>query len=171
MKINHKYQPSGNSCGPTCLYMAGEYVRNKTFDLPWKNDFPYEIEQISEMCGTDWIVGTPPDRLEKGMKAIGLRYVEYLASPKPYELLRQIFEIENVPILRTITQGIPHWIIVSECMITIHESGKISYSKFIVLDPWLGKIEYTKEQLDAVWKPRNYQLYEILSNDAPIIRF
>lgn len=149
MKIKHFYQPTGNTCGPTCLYMVHEYLKSD-IDRGVK---PYPlIEDISEMCGTDWIVGTPPDRMEAGMEKMDMEYVEYLGSPRPYDLLREIIETNNIPVLRTITKGVPHWIIVE---------GFIA-NEFMINDPWLGEIIYTEKELDEIWKKRDYQFFEII---------
>jgi len=151
--INYTKQPTGNSCGPTCLHMALSYLANKNNDLPFYFDIKHTVLEICEMCGTDWVVGTPPERMEKGMKALKIKYVEYISSPRPYDLIKQILTNKNLPILRTITQGVPHWIIVKGF------DGDL----FDVLDPWLGEIQYTKNQLESIWKVRDYQFFEIVS--------
>jgi ABC-type bacteriocin/lantibiotic exporter with double-glycine peptidase domain len=158
-KIKHYHQPTGISCGPTCIYMALRYAVNKHNDLPFSVDIKYSIEDVTKLCGTDSIVGTPPDRMEKGMKALNMNYVEYIHSPKPYELLRDILDSENVPMLRTITKGIPHWIIIESCT---NNLNKYIYN---VLDPWQGEIQYNEEQLDEVWSPRFYQFFEVLTRN------
>lgn len=154
LNIKHFYQPTGNSCGPTCLYMAFNYVINSPNDLPFDCPTKYTIKDVCEMCGTDWIVGTPPDRMEKGMKALGLEYVEYQGSPRPYDLLRQVIESGNIPIIRTITNGIPHWIIVKKY-------NFVHNDLFDILCPSLGEIKYDEKELDAIWKVRSYQFFEI----------
>lgn len=150
--INHHYQPTGNSCGPTCLYMVMEYLLNKQNDLPFDVEIKYSITDICEMCGTDWIVGTPPDRMEKGMTAMGLTYIEYIGSPRPYELLRHVIDDGNVPIIRTICSGIPHWVIVSQYD---------DKNNFEVLDPSLGIVIMDEKRIDKIWQPRNYQFFEV----------
>lgn len=153
--IKHEQQPTGNSCGPTCLYMALCYVLNKKNGLPFDIEIKHTISDICTLCGTDWIVGTPPDRMEKGMKELNIKYVEYFSPKRPYDLIKKIILEENVPILRTITKGVPHWIIIRG----------FNEELFYVSDPWLGEITYTIEQLDSIWKIRNYQFFEILSNE------
>ena len=153
--INYKQQPTGNTCGPTCIYMALRYVLNHPNDLPFDIDIADTVEGIAEACGTDWIVGTPPDRMENGMCNLGLNYIEYISSPHPYDLLRTIIDSGNVSMLRTITRGVPHWIIVNG----------YDENVFNVLDPWLGEIKYSIEQLDSIWKVRDYQFFEILVNE------
>lgn len=137
MIIKHKYQPTGNTCGPACLHMCGN---------------THTIELIADLCGTDWVVGTPPDRMIIGMDRLKMKYIHHTLPKDPYKLLSSIIDKGNIPILRTITQGVPHWIIVS----------KYTNTKYHILDPWLGEIDYTKEQLDFVWKLKNYELFEII---------
>lgn len=149
--IKYEKQPTGNSCGPTCIYMALLYLANKDNDLPFDIEIKYKISDIIELCETDWVVGTPPERMEKGMKALNVKYVEYFSPKRPYELIKQIVEQENVPILRTITHGVPHWIIVKG----------FDDDFFYILDPWLGEIKYTTQQLDNIWSVRDYQLFEL----------
>lgn len=154
MNIKLALQPTGNSCGPTCIYMALNYKLNMPNDLPFDVEPKFAIEEICEMCGTDWIVGTPPDRMEKGMKALDLKYIEYIGSPHPYDLLRQVIDSGNVPIVRTITNSIPHWIIVKRY-------NFVHNNLFEILCPSRGEIRYDETELDKVWKPRDYQFFEV----------
>lgn len=153
--ISHKQQPTGNTCGPTCIYMTLKHVLNKPNDLPFDIEIKHTVEEIAETCKTDWVVGTPPDRMIRGFEQYNLKYVEYIHSPNPYELLKQVIESENIPIVRTITQGIPHWIIVNG----------FDEEKYYILDPWLGEIQYTQEQLDNIWSLRQYQFFEIITDE------
>ena len=155
MNIKIALQPTGNSCGPTCLYMALNCKLNSSNDLRFNVEPKILIDEICDMCGTDWIVGTPPDRMEKGMKALGLHYTEYQGSPRPYELLRQVIDSGNIPIVRTITNGIPHWIIVKRY-------NFVHNDVFEILCPSRGEIKYDEDELDKVWKPRDYQFFEVL---------
>ena len=41
--VKHIYQPTGNSCGPTCLKMVGEFIMGNVS----------EIDDICKTCGTD----------------------------------------------------------------------------------------------------------------------
>ena len=153
--ISYQQQPTGNTCGPTCIYMALNHIINKPHDLPFDVYISKPIEEIAEACGTDWVVGTPPERMIKGFETYEMKYVEYLHSPKPYDLLKKVIDSDNIPIVRTITQGVPHWIIVNG----------YDDKKYSILDPWLGQIEYTQEQLDRIWSPRQYQFFEILTDE------
>ena len=151
--IKHMYQPTGNTCGPTCLYMVKHYLQNAPNDLPFDVDLKITIKEIEEMCGTDWIVGTPPDRMIKGMKELKIPYVEHYNPPRPYELLKKILDDGNLAIVRTITNGVPHWIIA-------HGYEENNYN---IADPALGPIVYTEKKLDSVWSLRQYQFFEILT--------
>jgi hypothetical protein len=157
-KVKHIFQPTGNSCGPTCLKMVHETLNG------WKDSsepFP-DINKISKMCGTDWVVGTPPDRMENGMKALKMKYVEYIASPRPYELLKKVIDDGNIAIIRTITDGIPHWVVVGGYYLGW---PTLSDDKFIILDPWKGERLSNEKDLDLIWKPRDYQFFEIIMNE------
>jgi ABC-type bacteriocin/lantibiotic exporter with double-glycine peptidase domain len=129
--------------------MVYDYI--KDFDKVSESKKNFIIDEIAEECGTDWIVGTPPDRMMKGMNSLGIKYVEFSHFKNPFDFLKELINRGNLGILRTITQGIPHWIIIAE----------FTESTFKVLDPWLGEIEYTNEELDKIWKLRDYQFFEI----------
>jgi Peptidase C39 family len=143
--IKHFTQPNGISCGPTCIMMAYEALPN----VPKRKH--YSILEISDLCGTDSIVGTPPERLEKGLDALNMYHVHHVNSPEPFKYLKLVIDNGNLPILRTFTHGIPHWIIVSN----------YDDDLFYVNDPWQGEITYSQEQLNNVWVGRNYEFYEI----------
>lgn len=146
------YQPTGNTCGPTCLYMVKHYIANAPNDLPFDVDIKFTIKDIEEMCGTDWVVGTPPDRMEKGMKTLNIPYVEHLNPPHPYKLLKSILSDGNLAILRTITRsGIPHWIL----------AHGFTDDTFIIADPAAGPLAYKEASLDEVWSKRQHQFFEI----------
>lgn len=147
MTIELVNQPTGNSCGPTCLFMIK--MKQNTNEL-------ISIDDISEMCGTDWIVGTPPDRLEKGLRALNIQYIEYKTHYRPYEKLIDLINVGNIGLLRTITKNIPHWIIVDDFNV-VNEKPI-----FHIVDPWLGYLNYDMEGLEEIWKPREYQFFEIL---------
>lgn len=152
INIAHIYQPTGNACGPTCLKMIVDY---------FYSGINISVELISNMCGTDWEVGTPPDRMEIGMNTLNLKYVEYLKSPRPYELLKKVIDDNNIPVLRTITKGVPHWIIINGYFL-VYEDNQKSILVFNVLDPWLGSITYTEFDLERIWKQREYQFFEVI---------
>ena len=154
INIDYKQQPTGNTCGPACIYMALYYILNEQNSLPFKVEIADTPLTIAEACGTDWRVGTPPDRMEKGLKAVRLNYIEYQYPNKPFELIKEIILNGNIPILRTLTQDIPHWII----------CNGFDKDLYKILDPWLGVITYTEEELIDIWKPRDFQFFEIITD-------
>lgn len=144
LNIKHYSQPTGNSCGPTCIMMAYEALPHN----PKRKN--HSILEICDICGTDWIVGTPPDRLEKGLDALNLNYTHHVGSENPFDLLKSVIDKGNIPIVRTITKGMPHWIIVSGYDNT-----------YDIHDPWQGEITYTEKELNDIWVVRDYEFYEI----------
>jgi hypothetical protein len=102
MSINFFKQPTGNTCGPTCLKMAQSTILGLT-----DSNFP-TIDEIAIICGTDWFVGTPPDRMKKGMEALKMVYTEHIGSRYPFLLLNSVINDGNIAIIRTISTGVPH---------------------------------------------------------------
>lgn len=111
----------------------------------------YSIIDICDLCGTDSITGTPPERLEKGMNALGMHYTHHINSDKPFQHLKIILDKGNLPMLRTFTHGIPHWIIISG-----YENDK-----YYTNDPWQGEITYSEEELTTIWIGRHFEFYEV----------
>jgi len=158
MTIKHIYQTNPITCGPSCLYMVFKFISNKQIGA--YSDVKYTIEDIATICGTDWEVGTPPDRMEKGMNSLGIKYVEHINHEKPFDFLKDIIDKGNIPILRTITKGAPHWIIVDKY--NIYFDGSVLFN---ILDSWLGEIKYTQKDLNEIWSARDYYFFEILINE------
>jgi GNAT superfamily N-acetyltransferase len=140
--VHQIYQPNGYSCGPTCLAMVKNFVMG---EIP-------SIDDICKECGTDMVVGTPPDRMRLGLKYLKINYKEHIGTDiDPYENLKRIVDEGNVAIIRTIIGG-PHWIIVSGYKDDI----------YLINDPWQGEIQYTKDELEEFWEVRDYFCFEIL---------
>jgi len=142
-EIQHIYQPTGNSCGPTCLKMVGDFIHGDVG----------KIDDICKECGTDWVVGTPPDKMRIGLQKLNINYAEHQKDIFPFKQLRHAIDRGNVCIVRTITQGVPHWINI------------VGYNMdvFDVHDPWLGPIKYNEEELFKIWSIRDFFFFEILT--------
>jgi GNAT superfamily N-acetyltransferase len=142
--IPHIYQPDGYSCGPTCIKMVGDFLVGDVG----------RIDDICKSCGTDMIVGTPPGRMKKGLDNLGIRYIEHQKELEPIQSIKNAIDKGNVGVVRTITQGVPHWIVI------------IGYTEesFEVNDPWLGPLRYTEEELDRIWRIRDFFYFEILGS-------
>lgn len=143
--VGYMRQPDGISCGPTCIKMVADFYRG---DIP-------TIKDICKMCGTDAITGTPPERMRKGLDGLGIKYLEHMDEETPYQSLRDAIDNGSVTMLRTLTHGVPHWIVVH------------SYNDevFFVNDPWLGQIEYNEDQLEKIWKERNFFFFEVVKDN------
>lgn len=143
-EMNLIKQPNGISCGPTCIKMVGEFI----------GGLVDSIDEICLKCGTDSIVGTPPERMIKGLDSYNFNYEIHSKNTEPFVVLKHIIDSGNVAILRTITHGNPHWIV-------IH-----SYEEdiFNVNDPWLGTLTYSETELKKIWEPRDYYFFEIKTN-------
>ena len=134
--MKHIFQPTDHSCGPTCIKMI----------LPKESP---SIEKLIELCSTDWTIGTPPEKMEFALNAMNVRY----KIKTGFQSLKNSVEIKNPCIVRTITDEVPHWIVVYG----YYEKDDVWY----VNDPTLGKIEYYSAELDQIWKPREYLYFEI----------
>lgn len=141
-KIKHIYQPTGHSCGPTCIKMVGDFLVG---DIG-------KIDDICKTCGTDWIVGTPPDRMKKGLDELKIRYLEHIREIEPFQSIKNTIDKGNVAIVRTITNNVPHWIVIDG----------YDEKKFHINDPWLGPIQYTEKELDSIWRIREFFYFEII---------
>jgi len=143
--VKHIYQPTGNSCGPTCIKMVGEFIMGNVS----------EIDDICKTCGTDWVVGTPPEKMKIGLDNLGIKFIEHSNEIKPYQSIRNVIDKGNVSIVRTMTKGVPHWIVIDG----------YDNDTFNVNDPWLGQIKYNEEELGNIWKVRDYFFYEIIGKE------
>jgi hypothetical protein len=112
------------------------------------------IDEICKYCGTDNIIGTPPERMKKGLDKLKIDYIEHINDADPYQSLRDVIDNGSIAIVRTFTQKIPHWIV-------IHSYNEDKPYLFNVNDPWLGQLVYDEEELDDIWRERNYYFFEI----------
>lgn len=145
IEVPHHYQPTGNSCGPSCLKMVHDFFVGDRFDVP----------NICQACSTDWVVGTPPERMVKGLNYMGIQYIEHINDEDPFQALKDAIDKGHPCIVRTITQGTPHWIIAVD----------YDHDTFMINDPWLGRIIYDADELNAIWHMREYFFYEVTGAD------
>lgn len=144
-------QPDGISCGPTCIKMVGDFFKGEVAT----------ISEICKSCGTDHITGTPPERMRKGLNSLNIKYSEHIDDENPYDSLRDAIDRGSVTMLRTLTHRVPHWIVV-------HSYNPENPNIFYVNDPWLGQLEYNEDQLEEIWKERNYFFFEVLKENEQI---
>lgn len=139
--MKHAYQPNDISCGPTSLKMVGDAL-GVTQGL--------SIEEIAQACGTNDQVGTTDTMMAAGMDALGIPY--RIGQSRDTEALASFLtDGHGYIVLRTLTRGIKHWVV-----LYAFEDGM-----FKVADPWLGRIEYTPEEVMSIWKPRDFFYFEI----------
>lgn len=140
-------QPDGISCGNTCIKMILDYKGI------YKN---ITIQDIIDICGTNKSHGTRDIEMIKGLNHFNIPYLQndFIDDEDlNIEYLDSVIERGNIFLLRTLTRGIKHWVIV--------------YSKkdnYLISDPWLGYKEYSKKQILDIWKPKAYDGFEILMN-------
>jgi GNAT superfamily N-acetyltransferase len=134
------FQTSGISCGPACIKMVlnslGKHQNTS-------------IEKIAKICGTNPQTGTDDKAMEFGLNWLSVPY--RVGQTRHTDGLIDSLAKGNLVILRTLTRGTKHWIV-----LTSYSAGK-----FQVNDPWLGQIEYTPQEVKAIWQPRDYFYFEV----------
>lgn len=122
-------QPCGISCGNTVIKMILNYL-NIHKDI--------SIQKIIKICGTTPQFGTRDIEMKHGLDYFGIENYQNKTVGNDEEqiaYLDNILDELNVFALRSLTQGIKHWVLVIG-----HNNGF-----YTVNDPWLGKINYTKK--------------------------
>lgn len=145
--VNHMYQPNGFSCGNTVIKMLIDYydIENKV-----------SIDTLIDVCGSDGIKGTTDIEMIKGFKYLNIPYEQNTEFDNPVDMLIKRLNTDSFFVMRTLTKGIKHWILV----LKYDESN----DTFKVLDPWLGKIEYNTSEIISIWEPRNYDGFFVPNN-------
>lgn len=145
LKIHHQYQNKEYTCGPTCIKMVADFLN---INLKYNN-----IDDIIKLCGCNPTSGT----IDSGMKsALDNLNIINLQNPhrgsdgdsetKSIKLLDDILLNNNVFIMRTLTRGIKHWIIIYNK----------KNDKYKIADPWLGLLEYNISEIISIWRPRDF---------------
>jgi hypothetical protein len=142
---SHLFQEKGHTCGPTCVEMVSKFLNVDYGD----------VDDISELCGCNTTTGTIDVGMKNALSKLGISNKQNIHTSNTKEAmsyLNDIFKTGNkVFIMRTLTRGIKHWIIVY---------GKKG-NTFLVADPWLGKITYSTKEIVDIWKPRNFDGFEV----------
>lgn len=145
MNIKHLYQPDEISCGPTCLKMIDNHI----------NKGVITIEDLKKIVGTNNIKGTTLDDMVIGLEHLNISYdIPNLNDEREaIGYLNDSLNNGEPIILRTLTKGIKHWIIVSS----------FDGQKYDVKDPWLGEITYNEKQIVRIWEPRGFDCLKIIN--------
>lgn len=135
----HSYQEAGHTCGPTCLKMVADYLGV---------DYSH-IDELIDLCGCNTKTGTIDTGMKNALNSLGVKNQQNLFhkdSVSAMDFLDSLIDDGDIFIMRTLTKGIKHWIIVY---------GKAG-DHYLVADPWLGKIKYTSSQVLDIWAPRDF---------------
>ncbi len=143
----HIYQHKGYVCGTTSIKMILKYLK-----------YPDNIslDYLEKITGTNDQVGCTDVFMAKGLDTLGVKYkrIVGLDKEKSFEELNASLLSNKKIILRTLTSGIKHWIVVYK-----YDNGT-----YFCADPWQGKIRYTENDIISIWKPRNYDAFIILED-------
>lgn len=144
----HRYQDKGYTCGPTAVKMV----------LDWISYPDVSVDYLERISKTDSIVGCTDQSMALMLSTLGVKNQRYVGNKiASFDALRHAVDTGRKVIVRTLTKGIKHWIVVY---------GKAG-NKFKIADPWLGLIEYTEAGLEAVWSPRDWDCFVVLSDPFP----
>lgn len=143
----HKYQEQGHTCGPTCIQMVADF-----FNRDYEN-----IDAIIQMCGCNTTTGTVDTGIKAALEKLKLPNMRnpYLGDEdKSKAWLKKMLSADNIFVMRTLTRGAKHWIIVYG-----YDEENDSY---LVADPWLGMVTYNAKQIDSIWKPRDFDGFIVI---------
>ena len=143
----HSYQKDWYTCGTTCVKMVADYLNIKYKD----------IEELIKICQTTITSGTTDVGIKNALDELHIKYNQNNLKEKnsSLNLLDRVLNDENIFIMRTLTRGIKHWIIIY---------GKKN-NRYLVADPWLGLIDYNKNQIIKIWEPRNFDGFTIFKSN------
>jgi ABC-type bacteriocin/lantibiotic exporter with double-glycine peptidase domain len=150
MKHNIKLlrQPNGFSCGNTCIKMILDYLEIYQ---------DVSIKDIINICGSNSKFGTRHTEMMVGLDFFKIPYkrndITILDSDIQIKTLNNILDNGNIFLLRTLLSGVKHWMIVI---------GKDENNNFIINDPWSGSKLYNDTEIIKIWKPRDYDGFEII---------
>lgn len=140
----HSFQEQGHTCGPTCIKMVSDFL-NVKYD---------HFDQIIDLCGCNTTTGTIDTGIKNALDNLGINNQQNKVtsdSESAMKFLDDLLEKGDIFIMRTLTRGIKHWIIVY---------GKKDNNYFIA-DPWLGKINYNEKEIIKIWEPRDFDGFVI----------
>jgi GNAT superfamily N-acetyltransferase len=135
----HSFQKAGHTCGPTCVQMVADFLGAGYND----------IDHIIDLCGCNTRTGTIDTGIKSALDSLGIaneRNPRREDTESAMGYLNALLENGDLFIMRTLTKGVKHWIIVY---------GKRGDS-FLIADPWLGKIAYDEDQILKIWEPRDF---------------
>jgi len=144
MDKNHQYQQKAYTCGPTCVHMVADYLGVKHGGA----------EEIEQLCNCTNTTGTIDTGIKNALDTLGIpneQNTKHTDDVSVIAYLNNVLTGDDVFIMRTLTRGIKHWIVIYK-----YDNGV-----YFVADPWLGKIQYSVKQILAIWKPRNFDGFRV----------
>lgn len=135
----HSFQMAGHTCGPTCIKMVADYL-----GVGYSH-----IDEIIELCGCNTKTGTIDTGIKNALDSLGVKNQQNLFhkdDSSAMDFLDSLLGDGDIFIMRTLTRGIKHWIIVY---------GKRG-NEYLIADPWLGKITYGAPEILQIWSPREF---------------
>lgn len=140
---HHQFQQAGHTCGPTCVQMVADYIGVKYKDF----------EEIENLCGCNTTTGTVDTGIKNALEKLNIRHHQNTEkeAKAAFEVLNSSLVDGNVFIMRTLTRGIKHWIVVY----------KFDGTQYYIADPWLGKIQYTPHEILKIWRPREFDGFTV----------
>ena len=131
-------QTNGINCGPTSLKMLLNYYKTR------KNP---SLDTLTDVMEVDTDFGTTDIRMKKGLVYCKINHKQIKTNSEgALNLLKNYIKNDRKILLRTLTQGVKHWIVIYD----------FKDNLFLVADPWLGKIKYNDKEIYNIWKPRNF---------------
>lgn len=146
--FTHRFQEKSYTCGPTAVKMV----------LDWLGYADVPVDYLERVSKTDDIVGCTDKSMSLMLDTLGVKYKRHVGEhATSWDALRSALRDGRKVVVRTLTRGIKHWIVVHG------ESNGV----FEVADPWLGSIRYDSAQLEQIWQPREWDCFVIESDPFP----
>jgi len=143
----HLHQTNGINCGSTSLKMLLNYYKAKINP---------SIDDLTDHMEIDYEFGCTDVRMKKGLEYTSLKHQQIkVNSGDALNFLKNYLKNDRKILLRTLTQGIKHWVVVYD-----YNDGE-----FCVADPWLGKIKYNEKEIYSIWEPRNFDGFVVYGED------
>ncbi len=137
-KFPYLSQSTGINCGPTSLKMLLDY---------YKVSHNPSVNHLTEVMEVDHEAGTTDVRMKKGLVYTNMKHQQIKVSDgEAINFLKNYIKNDRKVLLRTLTKGIKHWVVVYDYKDDL----------FLVADPWLGKIKYNEKEIYSIWEPRNF---------------
>lgn len=140
--ITLRLQPDDITCGPSCVAMVAHSVGRASANM--------DIRKLGEHVGTDNKTGTPPSRLRHALESLGVEHTHGYYDG--VENLKQYLDgSQGRVILRTVTHGIPHWVI----------ADRVQDGNVVLLDPWLGVHQATEDIIRERCEKTRFEAFTI----------